>query len=210
MAAHGPIRPNREEAEVAVATLLRWIGEDPAREGLRATPARVIKSLEETFSGYRQDAAADLGRTFEKVAGYDGDVLVRGIHFFSHCEHHMLPIIGRAHVAYRPAGRVVGLSKIVRCVHVFARRLQTQEALTAQIGATLYETLRPRGVAVAIEAEHLCMAMRGIRQSGSVTQTRSFHGEFKDDPAAAARILSEMLRQHGGLAAQANSGSDAR
>ncbi|SJZ50674.1 GTP cyclohydrolase I FolE [Consotaella salsifontis] len=173
-------RPSREEAEAAVATLIRWAGDDPSREGLLETPARVVRAYEELFGGYRQDPADILGRTFEEVAGYDDIVLVRDIDFFSHCEHHMVPIIGRAHVGYRPAGRVVGLSKIARCIEVFGRRLQTQEALTAQVASAIEEVLAPKGVAVVIEAEHMCMSMRGVRTKGAKTITTVFRGAFED------------------------------
>ncbi|MEF2073630.1 GTP cyclohydrolase I FolE [Consotaella aegiceratis] len=185
----GTERPSREEAEAAVATLIRWAGDDPHREGLLETPARVVKSYEELFGGYGMDPAEILGRTFEEVAGYDDIVLMRDIDFYSHCEHHMVPIIGKAHIAYLPAGRVLGLSKIARCVETFARRLQTQEAMTAQIAAAIDEVLGPRGVAVMLEGEHLCMAMRGVRTKGSKTITTAFHGAFADDKAEQARFL---------------------
>jgi len=175
-------RPSREEAEAAVRTLLLWTGEDPEREGLRDTPARVVKAYSEMYNGYGEDPAKILGRTFEEVAGYDDMVVVKDIAFHSHCEHHMVPIIGKAHVAYLPDGRVLGLSKIARVVDVYAQRLQTQESLTAQIAQSIQETLEPRGVAVMVEAEHMCMAMRGIRKQGSTTLTTTFTGSFKDDP----------------------------
>lgn len=175
-------RPSREEAEAAVRTLLLWSGDDPAREGLIDTPARVVKAYSEMYNGYTEDPASILGRTFEEVAGYDDMVIVKDISFHSHCEHHMVPIIGKAHVAYLPDGRVLGLSKIARVVDAFAHRLQTQESLTAQIAQTIQDTLEPRGVAVMIEAEHMCMAMRGIRKQGSTTLTTTFTGSFKDDP----------------------------
>jgi GTP cyclohydrolase I len=183
-------RPSREEAEAAVVTLLRFIGDDPSREGLLDTPARVVNAYRELFGGYDQDAADSLGRTFEEVAGYDDIVLVRDIPFFSHCEHHMVPIIGKAHVAYLPDGRVLGLSKIARVVEIFARRLQTQEALTAQIAHAIDDALGPRGVAVMIEAEHMCMAMRGIQKQGSTTLTTTFTGEFKASAQEQARFIS--------------------
>ena len=175
-------KPSREEAEAAVRTLLLWTGEDPEREGLRDTPARVVKAYSEMYNGYGEDPAKILGRTFEEVAGYDDMVVVKDIAFHSHCEHHMVPIIGKAHVAYLPDGRVLGLSKIARVVDVYAQRLQTQESLTAQIAQSIQETLEPRGVAVMVEAEHMCMAMRGIRKQGSTTLTTTFTGSFKDDP----------------------------
>jgi GTP cyclohydrolase IA len=190
---HTPERPDRSEVEAAVHTLLRWTGDNPAREGLVDTPARVTKAFREMFSGYDQDPAEELGRVFEEVAGYDDLVLIRDISFHSHCEHHMVPIIGRAHVGYLPEGRVVGLSKIARVVDIFARRLQTQEAMTAQIAHTIQDVLAPRGVAVIIEAEHMCMAMRGIRKSGSTTMTSTFTGAFKDHPEEQVRMMM-MLR----------------
>ena len=171
-------RPSRDEAEAAVLTLLKWIGEDANREGLVDTPKRVVKAYEEIFGGYADDPSDVLGRTFEEVAGYDDIVLVKDISFHSHCEHHMVPIIGKAHVAYLPQDRVVGLSKIARVVDIFARRLQTQEALTAQIATSIQDTLAPRGLAVMLESEHMCMAMRGIRKQGSTTITTRFLGDF--------------------------------
>ncbi len=176
------VRPSREEAEAAVRTLLLWAGEDPDREGLIETPARVVKSYGELYGGYHEDPAKVLGRTFEEVAGYDDMVIVRDISFFSHCEHHMVPIVGKAHVGYLPDSRVLGLSKIARVVDIFAHRLQTQESLTAQIADSIQSVLEPRGVAVMIEAEHMCMAMRGIKKSGSTTLTTTFTGAFRDDP----------------------------
>jgi GTP cyclohydrolase IA len=187
------LRPSREDAEAAVKTLLRWAGDNPEREGLLDTPARVAKAYGELFGGYLDDPAAELGRTFEEVAGYDDMVLIKDISFYSHCEHHMVPIIGKAHVGYLPDGKVVGLSKIARVVDIFARRLQTQETMTAQISNCIDEVLRPRGVAILIEAEHMCMAMRGIRLQGSTTMTSSFTGEFKDNPAEQVRFMT-MLR----------------
>jgi len=183
-------RPTQEEAETAVRTLLRWIGEDPQREGLLDTPSRVAKAYREMFSGYEEAPEDVLGRTFEEVAGYDDLVLLKDIPFHSHCEHHMVPIIGKAHIAYLPAGRVVGLSKIGRLVEVYARRLQTQEALTAQIANAMDEVLGPRGVAVMIEAEHLCMSMRGIRKHGSTTVTTTFSGVFNSQPEEQMRFLA--------------------
>jgi GTP cyclohydrolase IA len=187
-------RPTREQAEAAVEVLIRWAGDDPAREGLRETPARVAKAYEELFGGYKLDSGAVLGRTFEEVGGFDDVVLLRDIDFHSHCEHHMVPIIGKAHVAYLPSGRVLGLSKISRVVDIFARRLQTQEKLTVQIAAAIEDALKPRGVAVMLEAEHLCMAMRGVRTKGATTVTTSFHGLFADDRQERDRILAMMHR----------------
>ena len=186
-------RPSQKEAEDAVRVLLRWAGDDPEREGLIDTPKRVAKAYRELFSGYDLAAEDVLGRTFEEVAGYDDMVLVKDIPFFSHCEHHMVPIIGKAHVAYLPNGRVLGLSKIARVVEIFGRRLQTQETMTAQIAKSIDETLNPRGVAVMIEAEHMCMAMRGIQKQGSTTLTTTFTGSFKAEPAEQVRFMT-MIR----------------
>lgn len=189
-----PDRPSQEEVEAAVHTLLRWTGDDPNREGLLDTPRRVAKAYREMFGGYDQDPVDELGRTFEEVSGYDELVLIKDIPFHSHCEHHMVPIIGRAHVGYLPDGRVVGLSKIARVVDIFAHRLQTQEAMTAQIAGTIQEVLNPRGVAVMIEAEHMCMAMRGIRKPGSTTLTSTFTGAFRDTPEEQVRFMM-MVRE---------------
>ena len=186
-------RPSQKEAEDAVRVLLRWAGDDPQREGLLDTPKRVAKAYRELFSGYDLVAEDVLGRTFEEVAGYDDMVLVKDIPFFSHCEHHMVPIIGKAHVAYLPNGRVLGLSKIARVVEIFGRRLQTQETMTAQIAKSIDETLNPRGVAVMIEAEHMCMAMRGIQKQGSTTLTTTFTGAFKTEPTEQVRFMT-MIR----------------
>ncbi|WP_186386417.1 MULTISPECIES: GTP cyclohydrolase I FolE [unclassified Stappia] len=183
-------RPSREEVEAAVRTLLAWTGDDPEREGLLDTPKRVTKAYEEIFSGYFQDPAEHLQRTFEDVGGYDDIVLVRGIPFFSHCEHHMLPFVGEAHVAYYPAEGVVGLSKIARVVDIFAKRLQTQENLTAQIVDSIDTHLAPRGIAVMIEAEHQCMTMRGVQKQGVTTITTQFTGVFRDDPSEQVRFMS--------------------
>ena len=187
-------RPTRAEAEAAVETLIRWIGEDPSREGLRDTPARVVKAYEEMFGGYRGDARAVLTRTFEEVSGYDDIVLVRDIEFSSHCEHHMVPVIGRAHVAYLPNGHVVGLSKIARVVDIFARRLQTQEAMTQEIVDAIAEGLKPKGVAVFVEAEHLCMSIRGVHKHGAATVTTAFQGAFRDDRSERDRFLAMIAR----------------
>lgn len=186
-------RPTQEEAENAVRVLLRWAGEDPAREGLLDTPKRVAKAYRELFSGYDQDSAEVLGRTFEEVAGYDDMVIVKDIPFHSHCEHHMVPIIGVAHVAYLPDGKVLGLSKVARTVDIFARRLQTQEAMTSQIANAIQDALDPQGVAVFVEAEHMCMSMRGIQKQGSTTLTTTFTGAFKQDAALQVRFMS-MVR----------------
>lgn len=184
------VRPTQQEAEDAVRTLLMWAGEDIHREGLLDTPKRVAKAYKELFSGYSMDPEEVLGTTFEEVAGYNDMVLINDISFHSHCEHHMVPIIGKAHVAYLPDGKVVGLSKIARVVDIFARRLQTQESMTAQIANCIQQKLNPRGVAVFVEAEHMCMAMRGVRKQGSTTSTMTFTGSFENDAAAQARFMS--------------------
>jgi len=186
-------RPSREEAEAAVRTLLRWTGDNPDREGLRDTPRRVVKAYEEFFSGYQESADEVLSKVFEEVEGYDDLVLVRDIPFTSHCEHHVVPFVGKAHIAYYPNGGVVGLSKLARLVEIFARRLQTQEAMTAQIAAAIDEALAPRGVAVMVEAEHMCMSMRGVMKQGSSTVTMQFSGVFRDDPAEQAHFYT-LLR----------------
>jgi len=186
-------RPTQQEAEDAVRVLLRWAGDDPTREGLIDTPKRVVKSYGELFSGYELSPEDVLGRTFDEVGGYDDMVLVRDIPFFSHCEHHMVPIIGKAHVAYLPDGKVLGLSKIARVVEIFGRRLQTQENMTAQIANAIDDTLKPRGVAIMIEAEHMCMAMRGVQKQGSTTLTTTFTGEFKSNATEQVRFIT-MVR----------------
>lgn len=183
-------RPSREEAEAAVRTLIRWAGDNPDREGLLETPKRVTKAYGELFSGYDKDAAEALSKVFEEVEGYDDLVLVKDISFHSHCEHHMVPFFGRAHIAYYPDGGVVGLSKLARVVDIFARRLQTQETMTAQITEAISDALHPRGVAVMIEAEHMCMSMRGIQRSGASTVTTRFTGIFRDDPAEQMRFFA--------------------
>lgn len=185
-------RPSQSEAEDAVRTLLKWAGEDITREGLLDTPARVAKSYKELFAGYDQDPTEVLGRTFEEVGGYDDMVLVKDITFHSHCEHHMVPIIGKAHVAYLPDGKVLGLSKIARTVDIFASRLQTQENMTAQIAYTIDSVLNPRGVAVMVEAEHMCMAMRGIKKLGSTTTTTCFTGAFRNDAAEQVNFMTHL------------------
>ena len=186
-------RPSREEAEAAVRTLIRWAGDDPTREGLIDTPKRVVKAYRELFEGYDQDSSKILDKVFEEVAGYDDMVLVREIPFASHCEHHMVPFVGHAHIAYYPSDGVVGLSKLARLVDVYSRRLQTQETMTAEIVEAMVDSLNPRGVAVMIEAEHMCMSMRGVRKQGSTTITTRFTGIFKDDPAEQVRFMS-MVR----------------
>ena len=183
-------RPTREEAEAAVRTFLAWIGEDPNREGLKDTPKRMIRAYEEFFRGYKENADDVLDRTFGEIGTFDDMVVVRDIPFYTHCEHHMVPVIGRAHVAYFPIERVVGLSKFARVIDIFARRLQTQEHLTSQIVGAIDENLKPRGVAVMIEAEHLCMAMRGVQKDGVSTVTTQFTGAFRDDPAEQVRFFN--------------------
>ena len=186
-------RPTREEAEAAVRTLIAWVGDDPEREGLIDTPRRVAKAYEELFSGYREDAAKPLRRVFHDVSGYKDLVLVRDISFVSHCEHHIAPFFGKAHIGYYPRRGVVGLSKLARIVDTFARRLQTQEALSAQIIEAIEKTLETRGVAVMLEAEHTCMAMRGVRKPGASTVTTQFSGVFRDDSNEQMRFFS-LLR----------------
>jgi GTP cyclohydrolase IA len=183
-------RPSRAEAEQAVETLLSYIGENPDREGLLDTPRRVVEAFDELYQGYHQCPAEVLNRTFGETAGYDDFVLVRDIEFTSQCEHHMMPFYGKAHIAYTPVERVVGLSKLARLTDIFARRLQTQEHLTAQIAAIIDEILKPRGVAVLIEAEHTCMSVRGVAKHGATTFTSRFTGMFRDNPAEQARFLS--------------------
>jgi GTP cyclohydrolase I len=183
-------KPDRQEAEAAVRTLLRWAGEDPEREGLLDTPARVVRSYEEFFRGYAEDPVAVLARTFEEIEGYDEMVVLRDIRIESHCEHHMVPIIGRAHVGYLPNTRVVGISKLARVVDAYAHRFQIQEKLTAQIANTINDVLQPRGVAVVIEANHQCMSTRGVHKPGSSMVTSRMLGAFRDDPSTRREFLS--------------------
>lgn len=185
-----PARPSREEAEKAVHTLLRWTGDDPDREGLLDTPARVVRAYEEFFAGYQVDPRELLSRTFEEVEGYDEMVVLRDIRLESHCEHHLAPFIGRAHVAYLPDKRVVGISKLARLVDAYAKRLQIQEKLTAQIAATLDEILQPKGVAVVVEAQHQCMTTRGARKQGVTMQTSRMLGTFRKDPRTRQEFFS--------------------
>lgn len=187
------IRPTQEEAEEAVRTLLAYAGDDPNREGLMDTPRRVTKAYAEYFEGYTLDPADVLARTFHEVAGYDDMVVLRDIAFTSHCEHHMAPFYGRAHVAYLPNGSVVGISKIARTVELFARRLQIQEKMTAEIADAIHENLGARGVAIMIEATHTCMSSRGIGKHGVATLTTQFLGEFKTNPVLQARF-TEIAR----------------
>jgi GTP cyclohydrolase I len=191
-----PARPSREEAEEAVRTLLRWAGDDPTREGLVDTPARVVRAYEEFFAGYALDPVALLERTFEETDGYDEIVLLRDIRLESHCEHHMVPIIGRAHVAYLPHRRVVGISKLARLVEAYAKRFQIQEKLTAQIANTIQDVLQPRGVAVMIEAAHQCMTTRGVHKPGATMVTSRMLGAFRDDSNTRRELLA-MIGSHG-------------
>ena len=183
-------RPDRAEVEAAVRTILRWTGEDPDRDGLRETPARVTRAFEEFFSGYSQDPVEILRKTFEEIEGYDEMIVLRGIRFESHCEHHMAPIIGRAWVAYIPRGRVVGISKLARAVDAFAKRLQIQEKMTAQIANTIQEVLDPEGVAVVLKAEHHCMTTRGAHKPGTDMVTSRMLGVFRDNPITRQEFLA--------------------
>ena len=184
-----PRRPSRQEAEAAVRTLLAWTGDDPGREGLKETPQRFVAALAEHFAGYREDPDEILACTFEEAHGYDDMVMLRDIRVESHCEHHIAPFIGRAHVAYLPSGRIVGISKLARVVEVFAKRLQTQEAMTAQIVEAIERTLEPRGVAILVEAEHHCMATRGVHQPGVAIITTRFTGLFDGPDGHRERFL---------------------
>ena len=183
-------RPSREQAEEAVRTLLRWAGDDPRREGLQDTPKRVVRSYEEFFAGYEADPVDMLQRTFEEIDGYDEMVVLRDIRFESHCEHHMAPIIGKAHVAYLPRRRVVGISKLARVVEVYAKRLQIQEKMTSQIANTINEVLQPLGVAVVIEAAHQCMTTRGVHKPGVIMVTSRMLGGFRNDPSTRREFLA--------------------
>ena len=183
-------RPTREQAEAAVRTLIAYAGDDPAREGVLETPKRVVDAYGEIYGGYNECPAEVLDRTFSETGGYDDFVLVRDIHFNSHCEHHMMPFMGKAHIAYRPVKRVVGLSKLARLVDVYARRLQTQEHLTSQIATAINEILQPKGVAVMLDAEHMCMSLRGVEKHGASTLTTQFLGSFKDDPNEQVRFIT--------------------
>ena len=185
-------RPTRRQAEAAVELLLRWAGDDPAREGLVDTPARVVRSYEEFFSGYNDNPEEMLARTFEEVEGYDDMVMLRDIALQSHCEHHMVPILGVAHIAYLPDRRVVGISKLARVLDSFARRLQTQETMTAQIAQTIQNALAPKGVAILIDAQHQCMTTRGVKKADVSMVTTSFTGVFKTDDALRNRFFSQI------------------
>jgi len=185
-------RPTRDEAEAAVRTLIRWAGDEPEREGLDGTPARVVRAYEEWFSGYGEDPAELLRRTFEEAGGYDEIVLLRDIRFESHCEHHMAPIIGRAHIGYLPRNRVVGISKLARLVEVYAKRLQIQERMTAEIANTVDRVLNPHGVAVVIEGTHTCMTTRGVHKSQATMVTSRMLGVFRDNPETRQEFLSAI------------------
>ena len=183
-------KPSRAEAQAAVRVLLRWAGDDPDREGLKATPDRVVRSYEEFFSGYEQDPEEILARTFEEIAGYDDMVVLRGIRFESYCEHHMVPIIGIAHIGYLPNNRVVGISKLARVLEIFSKRLQIQEKMTAEIANTIDRALKPQGVAVVIEGEHQCMTTRGVHRPGVNMVTSQMMGVFRDNEATRKEFLS--------------------
>ena len=187
-----PGRPSRSDAEQAVRTLIRWAGEDPTREGLADTPARVVRAYEEWFAGYGEDPGAHLARTFEEVAGYDGMVVMRDIRFVSHCEHHMAPIAGRAHLGYLPRSKVVGISKLARLVQAYAKRMQIQERMTAEIANTLDRVLRPQGVAVVIEGTHGCMTSRGVGQAEATMITSRMLGVFRDNPETRGEFLAAI------------------
>jgi GTP cyclohydrolase IA len=191
-------KPRRDEAEAAVRTLIRWAGDDPGREGLRETPRRVVDSFLEFFAGYQVDPVEILRQTFEETDGYDEMVLLRDIRFESHCEHHLAPIIGRAHVGYLPHRRVIGISKLARVVDVYARRLQIQEKMTAQIANAINEILEPKGVAVVIEAAHQCMTTRGVHKPGVVMTTSRMLGAFREDIATRREFLAMIGKQTGG------------
>lgn len=186
----GPARPSRQEAEAAVRTLIRWAGDDPDREGLRGTPARVVRAYEEFFGGYGTDPVEILQRTFEETDGYDEMVVLRDIRFESHCEHHLVPIIGRAHIAYLPNKRVVGISKLARVLEIYSRRLQIQEKLTVQIASTINEVLKPKGVAVVLDAAHQCMTTRGVHKAGMSMVTSHMLGLFRSNPATRREFLA--------------------
>ena len=184
------VRPSQKEAEDAVRTLIAWAGDDPSREGLIETPKRVVKSYREFFSGYDSDPSQILGKTFEEIEGYDDIVLLKDMRMESHCEHHMVPFLGKAHIAYIPNKKVVGISKIARLLDVFAKRLQTQETMTAQIAHTINEVLKPKGVAVLIDAKHQCMTTRGIHKINTSTITKTMIGSFKNDPELERKFLT--------------------
>ena len=189
-----PDRPDREAAENAVRTLIRWAGDDPTREGLLDTPARVVRAYEEFFAGYLDDPVQILSRTFSEVEGYDEMIVMNDIRFESHCEHHMVPIIGKAHIAYLPDRRVVGISKLARLVDIYARRLQIQEKMTVQIADTLNDVLQPKGVAVVIEAAHQCMTTRGVHKPGATLVTSRMLGAFRSESATRREFLAIISR----------------
>jgi GTP cyclohydrolase I len=194
------VKPSREEAEAAVRTLIRWTGDDPDREGLVGTPDRVVRAYEEFYSGYDADPVEILKRTFEETDGYDEMVVLRDIRLESNCEHHMVPILGKAHVAYLPDKRVVGISKLARVVEIYARRLQIQEKLTSQIANCINEVLHPKGVAVVIEAAHQCMTTRGVRKPGVTMVTSRMLGAFRDDQSTRREFLAMIGNTaHGSL-----------
>ena len=188
--ANGRRRPSKSEAEAAVRTLIEWAGDDPDREGLVGTPDRVVRAYEEFFAGYNEDPVALLSTTFEETADYDEMIVLRDIRLESHCEHHMVPILGKAHIGYLPSGRVIGISKLARLLEVFAKRLQIQEKLTSQVANTLQEVLKPRGVGVVIEAAHQCMTTRGVRKPSVSMVTSHMLGTFRDDPTTRREFLS--------------------
>jgi GTP cyclohydrolase I len=194
-----PTLPTQEEAEAAVRTLLAWAGDNPNREGLKDTPHRVTKAFKEYFAGYGKNVDDVLSRTFKEVGGYDDMVMLRGINFTSHCEHHIAPFYGRVHVAYLPNGSVVGLSKLARVVDIYAKRLQTQENMTAQIANAIHESLDARGSAVLVEAVHTCMSMRGVEKQNVATITTQFTGEYKSNPALQARFMELVRMPQSGL-----------
>ena len=194
-ALHHSGKPDRAEVEAAVRTILRWTGDNPERGGLIETPARVTRALEESFVGYGQDPAAILQKSFDETEGYDEMIVLRGVRFESHCEHHMAPILGRAWVAYVPSGRVVGISKLARVVEIYAKRLQIQERLTAQVANTIEEVLKPRGVGVVIKASHHCMATRGVHKPDSDLVTSRMLGCFRDNPELRQEFLSMTMEQ---------------
>jgi len=194
-ASSAPARPTRDEAEAAVRTLILWAGDDPDREGLGGTPERVVRSYEEFYAGYLQDPVEILRTTFEETEGYDEMVVLKDITFESHCEHHMVPVIGKAFVAYLPDKRVVGISKLVRVVEAYAKRLQIQEKMTAQIANAINDTLHPKGVAVVVQAEHQCMTTRGVHKPGVGMVTSTMLGAFRDDPSTRREFLAIIGQQ---------------
>jgi GTP cyclohydrolase I len=199
----GAAKPNQTDAEDAVRTLIRWAGDDPTREGLRGTPDRVVRAYREFFGGYDLDPQSVLKRTFEETDGYDEMIVLKDIRFESHCEHHLAPIIGRAHIAYLPSKRVVGISKLARLLDVYAKRLQIQEKLTAQIANTLNDVLQPRGVAVVIDASHQCMTTRGVHKPGTSMVTSRMLGAFRTDASTRREFLAFIGMSHGTIGSNA-------